>query len=292
MQVLYLKLAALFLAAAALCANPAGAGDGGLYLVGLGPGDPDLATVKAMNLIRQSDVIYTFGGDILERFSEYLRGKDVREFSFKVISRHTLRDAKRESGDLPGGAAEEAEIDRQHKAFIGEVKQAVEQGKTVLFIDNGDPLIYGPWVWFIQAFKGVNVEMEVVPGISSFNAGLAAVGRDGTWAPETFSVILTTDRPYGRDRMEALAAHRSSMAIFTHKTDFTEIIRKLKLHYAPETPVAVVFYAGFKGKQTVVRGSLDDISSRVDVGNLPLEHIIFVGDFLAYDLTGIEQEGQ
>ena len=71
-----------------------------------------------------------------------------------------------------------------------------------------------------------------------------------------------------------------------------EIIRKLKLHYAPETPVAVVFYAGFKGKQTVVRGSLDDISSRVDVGNLPLEHIIFVGDFLAYDLTGIEQEGQ
>jgi precorrin-4/cobalt-precorrin-4 C11-methyltransferase len=167
--------------------------------------------------------------------------------------------------------------------LINEVRQAVSQGKQVVFVDSGDPLIYGPWAWMLQEFKDLN--LEVVPGISSFNAGLAALKRDGTWAPHSHSIILTTDRPQSEDSLEALAAHHCGMAIFTHRTKFADIIRKLKTQYAPETPIAIVLYAGYKGKQSVINGNLNTIESLVKPETLPFENIIFVGDFLTYDLN-------
>jgi precorrin-4/cobalt-precorrin-4 C11-methyltransferase len=189
----------------------------------------------------------------------------------------------RKAKDKPQGPGGEqpAGIEKERHSLTEEVRQAVALGKVVLFIDSGDPLIYGPWVWMLQEFKDMN--LEVVPGISSFNAGLAALKRDGTWAPNTHSIILTTDRPQSQDSLEALAALRCCMVIFTHRTKFEDIIRKLKTRYAPETPIAVVFYAGYKEKQRVINGNLETVESAVKSETLPLEHIIFVGDFLTYD---------
>jgi precorrin-4/cobalt-precorrin-4 C11-methyltransferase len=273
------KLWAIFLLGLPLAAIPMQGKAAGLYLVGLGPGDPDLATVKSIRLIQDADVIYTFGGDIRERFAAYLKDKDVRELSFNVFTRHSMMKAKGQSGgskvDPPSGA------DKERLSLFNEIRQAVKEGKQVVFIDNGDPLIYGPWVGMLEEFKDINP--EVVPGVSSFNAGLAAIKKDGTWAPNTHSVILTTDRPQSQDSLEALAAHKCSMAIFTHRTKFDEIIRRLKTQYAPTTPIAVVFYACFKEKQSVVNGNLETIESKINQETLPLEHIIFVGDFLTYD---------
>jgi precorrin-4/cobalt-precorrin-4 C11-methyltransferase len=251
----------------------------GIYLVGLGPGDPDLATVKAARLLQDADVIYTFGGDICDRFAEYLKGKDVRVLSSGIFTRYHMRMAKDRPHSLEGEPA--AGIEKERRSLTEEVRQAVAVGKLVLFIDSGDPLIYGPWVWMLQEFKDMNV--EVVPGISSFNAGLSALKKDGTWARNTHSIILTTDRAQSQDRLEALAALQCSMVIFTHRTKFEDIMGKLKTRYAPETPIAVVFYAGYKEKQRIINGNLETIESAVKSETLPLEHIIFVGDFLTYD---------
>ena len=273
------KIWAIFLLGFSLALIPMQGKAAGLYLVGLGPGDPDLATVRAIRLIQDADVIYTFGGDIRERFAAYLEDKEVRELSFNIFTRHSIMKAKgksiRPKADLSSGA------DKERRLLYNEIRQAVKEGKQVVFIDNGDPLIYGPWVAMLEELKDINP--EVVPGVSSFNAGLAAIKRDGTWAPNTHSVILTTDRPQSQDSLEALAAHKCSMVIFTHRTEFEEIIRKLKTQYAPTTPIAVVFYAGFKEKQSIVNGNLETIESKINQETLPLEHIIFVGDFLTYD---------
>ena len=240
----------------------------GVYLVGLGPGDPDLATVRALKLVQSADLIYTFGGDILERFADYLKDKEIRVLPSDVFTRYYMRKSK--SGDSGLG--------KERQTFIHAVRQAVNSGKQVVFIDNGDPLIYGPWVWMLQEFKDVG--MDVVPGISSFNAGLAALMRDPTWASGTHSVILTTDRPQSRDRLETLAALQCSMVLFTHRTKFDDIIHKLKTRYPPKTPISIVLYAGFKEKQSVIEGTLETIESRVKPDSLPFENIIFVGDFI------------
>ncbi len=72
-----------------------------------------------------------------------------------------------------------------------------------------------------------------------------------------------------KDIRVRFAAHRCTMAIFTHRTDFAEIIRKLRIHYAPETPIAVVFHAGYKDKQNIVSGTLDTIESKIKPEALP-----------------------
>ncbi|MBN1568978.1 MAG: hypothetical protein JXA73_14100 [Acidobacteria bacterium] len=274
------RLAVLLLFGMLLLWHPAYGKTAGVYLVGLGPGDPDLATVKAMRLIEEADIIYSLSKDIRERFAAYLKGKDYRELS-ESVTRHHARIAKTKAGKAKSVTVSKSDIGRE--SLVVEVRQAVAQGKQVVFVDSGDPLIFGPWVWMFEEFK--DVHLEVVPGISSFNAGLAALKRDGTWASQTHSIILTTDRPQSQDRLEALAAHRCTMAIFTHRTDFAEIIRKLKMHYASETPIAVVFYAGYKDKQSIISGNLDTIESKIKPESLPLEHIIFVGDFLTFHLN-------
>jgi precorrin-4 methylase len=273
------KIWGIYLIVFSLAVLPVQGRAAGLYLVGLGPGDPDLATLKAIRLLQGADVIYTFGGNIRERFAAYLKDKDVRELSFDIFTRHSFMKAKGKS--IGSKADPSSDVDRQRRSLFNEIRRAVKGGKQVVFIDNGDPLIYGPWVGMLEELRDINP--EVVPGVSSFNAGLAAIKKDGTWAPNTHSVILTTDRPHGQDSLEALAAHKCSMVIFTHRTKFEEIIHKLKTHYAPTTPIAVVFYAGFKEKQSIVDGTLETIESMINDETLPLEHIIFVGDFLTYN---------
>lgn len=250
-----------------------------LYLIGMGPGDPDLATVKAMRLVREADIIYVLSQDLLERFEQQLRGKDVRDLSGQSVTRYYTRKAKPGAVKDKGAGTETGDANR--RALVRDVKAAVAQAKTVVFLDSGDPLIFGPWVWLLREFGETG--MEVVPGVSSFNAGLAAVRHDPTWAPNSHSVILTADRTHSSDRLEALAAHRCSLVLFTHRSDFSQTLGKLKTQYPPETPVAIVFYAGYQDKQRVVRGTLESIATMIDPQNLPLEHIIFVGGFLTYE---------
>jgi precorrin-4 methylase len=274
-------LGPLLLLGLALAANPIYGKTAGVFLVGLGPGDPELATVKAIRLIQEADVIYTMSRDIGDRFAEYFKGKNIRELSDQSISRYQARKAKSASRDTSDTSLVDA--DKNRLSLVKEVRQAIKEGKQVVFVDSGDPLIYGPWVWMLQEFRDLN--LEVVPGISSFNAGLAALKRDGTWASHTHSVILTTDRPQSEDSLEALAAHHCSMVIFTHRTKFTDIVRKLKTQYDPETPISIVLYAGYQAKQNVISGNLNTIESMAKLETLPFENIIFVGDFLTYDLN-------
>lgn len=280
LQAAHQRLAVLLLLAMVFAGNSVYAKTAGVYLVGLGPGDPDLATVRAIKLVQDADIIFSLSKDIRERFAAHLHGRDYRELS-ENITRYHARKAKAASGIAGGEALSKSETDR--RALIREVRQAVAQGKQVVFVDSGDPLIFGPWAWMLEEFS--DIHLEVVPGISSFNAGLAALKHDGTWASHTHSIILTTDRPQSQDRLEALAAHRCTMAIFTHRTIFSGIIRKLKKHYDPETPIAIVFCAGYKDKQNIVSGDLNTIESRIKPNALPLEHIIFVGDFLSFHLN-------
>ncbi len=279
---LFSGLLSIFIAAAVLSISGGSyAKEGGLYLAGLGPGDPDLATVKAVNLLKDADIIYTFGGDICERFESYLKGKDVRVLKFSLFTRRNMR--KNKANGNAGGNSGQAKIEKERNALFDSVRKDVKAGKLVLFIDSGDPLIYGPWVWMLKQFEDINP--VVVPGISSFNSGLAALKADGTWADGTHSIILTTDRPSATDDLESLAAHKCSMVIFTHKTVFSDMIKKLKTKYPADTPIAIVIYAGWVEKEKIVKGTLDTIESMVDPASLPLEHIIYVGNFIDYDLN-------
>lgn len=62
--------------------------------------------------------------------------------------------------------------------------------------------------------------------------------------------------------------------------DMEKVVEKLKTHYPPDTPIAIVLFAGYKDKEEIVQGTLDTILEKTKGEKLPFEHLIYVGDFL------------
>jgi len=247
-----------------------------LYLVGVGPGDPDLITLRAIKAIEQADVLFCFES-FRDKFAPYLEGKQVHYGFWRLFPYYGQDPA-----ELEGEQRRQCEqIARKRNEFIGIVRRAVDQGKTVAILDSGDPLIYGPYAWCLEEFE--NLDPVVVPGLSCFNAANAALGRGITTSENTKSVILTAaDWPGMTDTIDRLSVHHSTMVLFTMKTDFREFIDKLSINLPPETPLAVVKHAGYAEKEEVIQATLGTILDRVGDERLPFEYLIYVGDFLTY----------
>ena len=136
-------------------------------------------------------------------------------------------------------------------------------------------------MWYLEAFE--DLDPEVIPGVSCFNAANAALARGITTSDRTKSVILTAaDWPGKTDTIDKLSVHQSTMVLFTMRTEFKEFIDKLSVNYPPKTPVAVVKHAGYAGKEEIIQATLGTILDRIGQDRLPFEYLIYVGDFLTH----------
>jgi precorrin-2 C(20)-methyltransferase len=252
--------------------TPAPDKKGKFYLVGMGPGDPDLATVRAMEIIKKADIIFS-GKKLNEKFVKELAGKQVidgyhRLFPFYGKECSEVKDSERSRG---GMSCEE--YHRKQAEFAAQVRKAVAEGKTVAMLDSGDPLVYGPCSWSLTELS--DLDTDVVPGVSCFNAANAALKTGVTEGEKSHSVILASGWS-----AEEMAAHQSTMVLFTMRREFKEFIDKLSKHYAPETPAAVVVKAGYANEERVVQGTLGTLLDKVGAEKLPFEYMLYVGDFL------------
>ena len=272
-------LAALaFFFAAVLGLNADARENGRLYLVSVGSGDPDNITLRAVNVIKGSEVIFC-RKKMLDRFPSLLQGKEMHDPGFGLFSLYgkTPEEGKKNKRfDYEQKMKELGEIDRI-------IRSAVKAGKNVSVLDNGDPTIYGPNVWYMEAFEDLNP--EIIPGISSFNAANAALRKGVTSGIKAHSVILTAtfgrEEYTGPDSIERLAEHQASLVFFTMFMDMEDVVKKLMTHYPANTPVAIVLYAGYKEREEIIQGTLDTIVGQTKGTKLPHEHLIYVGDFLA-----------
>lgn len=246
-------------------------GKSALYLVSIGVGDADLITVRAINTIKKSDVIVC-RENTKERFAEYLKGKEFLDISLSGW-RTYRRDCSRIK-DKEKRITCEQNSEKRAKLISG-IRSAIAAGKTVAVLGSGDLLIYGgPYRWYLQEFADVNP--RVIPGVSCFNAANAALRKDVASGKETHAVVLTTVR-----EIEKLSKHHPTMVIFTMHTKFKDLVEKLQNFYPPQSPIAVVVYAGYKEKERVIKGRLNTILELVGDEKFPFEHLVYVGDFLA-----------
>jgi precorrin-4/cobalt-precorrin-4 C11-methyltransferase len=273
LMVVSLLLASSTMVAGAAAASPPATQ---LYLVGVGPGDADLVTLRALDVMKKADQLFC-SDRIKEKFPAELQGKEVIGGYWRLFPYYGQNPA-----ELQGAERREAEeLAVKRNEFIAKVRGAVREGKTVAILDNGDPLIYGPWAWCLEEFE--DLRPVVVPGVSCFNAANAALRRGITNSDRTKSVILSAaDWPGKTDTIDKLSVHHSTMALFTMKTDFDEFIKKLSINYPAETPVAIVVQAGHAEKERVIQGTLGTILGQVGQKDLPFEYMIYVGDFLTY----------
>lgn len=233
-----------------------------IWIVGAGPGDPELITVRGKRLVEHADVIIYAGS---------------------LVNKEIL-DWKRDGCEVYDSAS--MTLDE----VIGVIRAAVEKKKSVVRLHTGDPTIYGAIKEQIDALDTRGIQCEVIPGVSSFTAAAAALKKEFTLPGVSQTVICTrmgarTPVPE-KESIESLAAHRASMAIFLSVGMIGELVKKLMAHYPASTPAAVVYKASWKD-QKAVTGTLETIAGLVQQQDIHKTAQILVGDFLdtEYELS-------
>lgn len=154
-----------------------------LIAVGVGPGDPELLTLKAVRLIRAADVVVTPIGD---RSDSSIAQGIIRE----------LVDPERQQllTQIYPMKKDPAEMEASWQASAAQVAALVRSGKTVVFITIGDPLLYSTFLYVHRILQAdyPDVAIELVPGISSIFAAAAAAGVPLGLAADRIAVLPAT----------------------------------------------------------------------------------------------------
>ena len=227
---------------------------GKVYIVGGGPGDPELLTLKAKRIIETADVVI---------FADSLVPPEIVEFA-------------KEGAQVVG--SKEMNLDEIMELELSSVRE----GKTVARVQSGDPSIYGAILEQMRILDKEGVDFEIIPGVSAAFAAAAVLKSELTVPEKSQTVIMT--RMEGRvampegEQLKDLAAHGCTMVIFLSITRMTKVVRELTSSgYTGDTPVAVVYRVGWPD-ELVIRGTLKDIADKVRAAKITLQALIIVGD--------------
>lgn len=146
--------------------------------VGVGPGDPGLITLKAAQKIREADVI------------SYIANESGRSQA-RSIAFNILQDRQSSAIEIPvvmPMCEDRAQANRVYDQAAEAIQNAIDNGKCVVFLCEGDPLFFGSFSYLLQRLQGCNC-CEVVPGISSVHAAAATLAMPLTMLSESFAVV-------------------------------------------------------------------------------------------------------
>jgi precorrin-4/cobalt-precorrin-4 C11-methyltransferase len=160
---------------------------------------------------------------------------------------------------------------------------ARDADQDVARVHTGDPLIFGSTAEQMRRMDALGIAWEIIPGVSSFTAAAAALGRELTLPELCQTVILT--RAEGRtpmpekEKLAGLAQHQATLALFLSITLLDEVVRDLAPAYGLDCPVAVVQKASWPD-QVIVRGTLGDIAGKARAANIKATAMVLVGRVL------------
>ncbi len=193
-----------------------------VYMIGAGPGDPDLLTVKAQKILKQADAIV---------------------FADSLVPRQILQDVR-----------PDAELIRTGNKTLEEIVplmiERVKANLSVVRLHSGDLSLYSAIYEQMQALAAAEIPFELIPGISAFQAAAAKLGAELTVPGLVQTIILT--RISGRasavpesEELASLAAHQASLCLYLAARHVEAAQEKLLQHYPANTPVAVCFRIGW-----------------------------------------------
>lgn len=197
-----------------------------VYIVGAGPGDPELLTVKAQKILQRADVIV---------------------LADSLVPPEILHDVR-----------PDAEIIRTSNKTLEEILPLiiarVRSHKSVVRLHSGDLSLYSAIYEQIQALAAASIPFELIPGISAFQAAAAKLSAELTVPGLVQTIILT--RISGRasavpesEELASLAAHQASLCLYLSARHVEEAQAKLLEHYPADTPVAVCFRVGWSDEK-------------------------------------------
>lgn len=236
-----------------------------VHFVGAGPGAPDLITLRGARLLQQAGCVI-YAGSLVNPALLDMTAPGCQLYNSAEMTLEQVLDAMR--------AAE-------------------ARGVDTVRLHTGDPCVYGAIREQMDALDAAGIPWDDTPGVSSFCAAAAALGAEYTLPGVSQSVILTrmagrTPVPE-RERLEQLAQHGASMALFLSAGMLAEVQSALlKGAYAPDTPAALVYKASWPEEKTVrcTVGTLAEAGARAGICKTAL---VLVGDFLQAAPGGYER---
>ncbi|MEV5695203.1 uroporphyrinogen-III C-methyltransferase [Micromonospora globbae] len=241
-------------------AGPVHAPGGRVALVGAGPGDPELITVKGLRMLTEADVV------VADRLVPGLLLDELR-------ADVELVDASK----IPYGPARtQEEINRI-------IVDRARAGRFVVRLKGGDPYVFGRGGEELLACAEAGVPVTVVPGVTSAVAVPAVAGIPVTHraVAHEFTVVsghVAPDSPASLVRWDALAALRGTLVILMGLKNLAAITATLVAHGRPEGTPAAVVQEGTTGGQRVLRSTLGRVAADVAAANLRPPAIVVVGE--------------
>ena len=221
---------------------------GHIEIVGAGPGDPDLVSVRGRKMLERADLIL-YAGSLVPK---------------ALTACHKPGAVVRSSADM---ALEEQ---------CALMKQFYDEGKYIVRLHTGDPCIFGAIQEQMAFFDRNGMDYHITPGISSFLAAAAELQSQFTIPERCQTIILT--RGEGRtpmpekEQLHLLARSQSTMCIFLSASIVDDVQKELLMEYPEDTPVAACYHLTWPD-QKIYRGQLKDLAKIVHDNKLTLTTI-------------------
>ena len=235
---------------------------GEVYVVGAGPGDPDLLTLKALQLMQQADIV----------------------LYDNLVSSEILDRARRDATKLYVGKKGGGDSTAQ-ESINDKLVRLAQEGHRVCRLKGGDPFVFGRGGEEIESLIEAKIPFQVVPGISAANGCAAYAGIPLTHRDYSQSVRFVTGHPKNGQvdlNWQEFAHKNQTIVFYMGLGGLANICEQLIQHGRDtSTPIAIVA-SGTTPNQKVVVGDLGDIATRVESAQLSRPTLIIVGEVVAF----------
>lgn len=228
-----------------------------VIFAGAGPGAPDLITLRCCEAVKEADLIVYAGS---------------------LVNPEILNYSKDDCEIIDSSGLDLDEI-------IAILKKGIGEDKYVVRLHTGDPSMYGAITEQMNELDSLDIDYEVIPGVSSVFASAAALKTELTLPGVSQSVILTrragrTPVPEGQNIAD-FAKHRATMGIFLSISDIQGLVEELISGGYPENTATAVVYRVSWENEKIVRGTLKDIAEKVKDSQITRQAMVIVGDAIA-----------
>ncbi|MBQ6750667.1 MAG: precorrin-4 C(11)-methyltransferase [Bacteroidaceae bacterium] len=233
--------------------SPAESSHPHIEIVGAGPGDPDLISVRGRKMLERADLIL-YAGSLVPK---------------------ALTDCHKP------GAVVRSSADMNLEEQCALMKEHYDKGHFIVRLHTGDPCIFGAIQEQMAFFDREGMSYHITPGISSFLAAAAELRSQFTIPERTQTIILT--RGEGRtpmpekEQLHLLAKSQSTMCIFLSAAIVDDVQKELLQEYPADTPVAACYHLTWPD-QRIYRGQLKDLARIVHDNHLTLTTMLVVGE--------------